>query len=119
MRGHRKRLKDLREQKALSQGDIEKRTGLLRCYVSRVENGHTVPAVETIEKMVRALEIPLYQLFIGAEESPNYAGSKGNSPARRREGRQLSRVASLLANMREKDRSLLLMLGSKMAGRRK
>ena len=49
------RLRSIREEKKLSQGDIEKRTGLLRCYVSRVENGHTVPAVETIEKFARAL----------------------------------------------------------------
>jgi len=51
------RLRELREEKKLSQGDIEKRTGLLRCYISRVENGHTVPAVETLEKLARALEI--------------------------------------------------------------
>jgi transcriptional regulator with XRE-family HTH domain len=57
------RLKDLRESKNMSQGEIEKRTGLLRCYISRVENGHTVPAIETLEKMARALEVPLYQLF--------------------------------------------------------
>jgi len=47
------RLRALREEKKLSQGDIEKRTGLLRCYISRVENGHTVPAIETLEKMAR------------------------------------------------------------------
>ena len=58
------RLRALREDKKLSQGDIEKRTGLLRCYISRVENGHTVPAIETLEKMARALEVPLYQLFM-------------------------------------------------------
>jgi len=57
------RLRSIREEKNLSQGDIEKRTGLLRCYVSRVENGHTVPAVETIEKFARALEVPIYKLF--------------------------------------------------------
>src|SRR5580700_673318 len=57
------RLKKLRESKELSQGDIEKRTGLLRCYISRVENGHTVPAVATLEKMARALEVPMYRLF--------------------------------------------------------
>jgi transcriptional regulator with XRE-family HTH domain len=57
------RLRTLREGKKLSQGDIEKRTGLLRCYISRVENGHTVPTVETLEKMARALEVPLYRLF--------------------------------------------------------
>ncbi len=44
-------LRMLREQRKLSQGDIEKRTGLLRCYISCVENGHTVPAIETLEKM--------------------------------------------------------------------
>jgi len=61
------RLKELRESKELSQGDIEKRTGLLRCYISRVENGHTVPAVSTLEKMARALEVPMYQLFHDGE----------------------------------------------------
>jgi len=50
------RLRGLREQKKLSQGDIEQRTGLLRCYISRVENGHTVPAVEALEKIARALK---------------------------------------------------------------
>src|SRR4029077_5378544 len=64
------RLRALREEKKLSQGDIEKRTGLLRCYISRVENGHTVPAIETLEKMARALECPLYQLFYDGEEPP-------------------------------------------------
>lgn len=61
------RLTELREAKQLSQGDIEKRTGLLRCYISRVENGHTVPAIETLEKMARALEVPMYQLFYDGE----------------------------------------------------
>jgi transcriptional regulator with XRE-family HTH domain len=64
------RLRELRETKQLSQGDIEKRTGLLRCYISRVENGHTVPAIETLEKLARALEIPLYQLFYDGDEPP-------------------------------------------------
>ena len=64
------RLRALREEKKLSQGDIEKRTGLLRCYISRVENGHTVPAIETMEKFARALEVPLYQLFYDGEEPP-------------------------------------------------
>lgn len=65
------RLRVLREQKNFSQGEIEKRTGLLRCYISRVENGHTVPAVETLEKFARALEVPIYQLFYDGEEPPN------------------------------------------------
>src|SRR6476646_10676401 len=64
------RLRVLREQKRFSQGEIEKRTGLLRCYISRVENGHTVPSVETLEKFARALEVPMYQLFYEGEEPP-------------------------------------------------
>ena len=58
-----KRLRQLREQKHMSQGDIEERTGLLRCYISRVENGHTVPSLETLERFAGVLEVPMYQLF--------------------------------------------------------
>src|ERR1700694_4536222 len=64
------RLRALREEKKFSQGEVEKRTGLLRCCISRVENGHTVPAVETLEKFARALEVPMYQLFYDGEEPP-------------------------------------------------
>src|SRR5216684_457195 len=64
------RLRSVRQEKNLSQGDIEQRTGLLRCYISRVENGHTVPAIETLEKMARALELPLYQLMYDGQEPP-------------------------------------------------
>ncbi len=57
------RLLELRESQNLSQGVVEQRTGLQRCYTSRVENGHTVPTVETLEKYTRALEVPLYRFF--------------------------------------------------------
>jgi transcriptional regulator with XRE-family HTH domain len=73
------RLKDLREQKNMSQGDIEKRTGLLRCYISRVENGRTVPAIETLEKLARAMEVPIYALFDDGEKPPA-AASGGAVP---------------------------------------
>src|ERR1700709_531340 len=59
-------IRGFRLQKGMSQGDIEKRTGLLRCYLSRVENGHTVPSLETLQKIARALDLQLAQLF--AEE---------------------------------------------------
>ena len=64
------RLRTIRESKNLSQGDIEKRTGLIRCYTSRVENGHTVPSIDTLQKYAQALEIPMYQLFYDGEEAP-------------------------------------------------
>lgn len=65
------RLRFLRESRNLSQGDIEKCTGLLRCYISRVENGHTVPALETLEKFAGAMNVPLYQLFYEGNNPPN------------------------------------------------
>jgi transcriptional regulator with XRE-family HTH domain len=64
------RLRALREERKLSQVDIERRTGLLRAYISSVENGHTVPAVETLEKLARALEVPLYLLFYDGDAPP-------------------------------------------------
>jgi transcriptional regulator with XRE-family HTH domain len=118
------RLRALREEKNLSQGDIEKRTGLLRCYISRVENGHTVPAIETLEKMARALEVPLYQLFYDGEEPPELP----NLPKRKtadeiawgatgKEARFLSMFRKALGQIDEEDRRLLLYMAQKMASR--
>src|SRR3989442_12631137 len=106
------RLRALREEKKLSQGDIEKRTGLLRCYISRVENGHTVPAIETLEKLARALECPLYQLFYDGEEPPQLP----NLPKRKssddiawgsvgKDARFLNKLRRLLGKVEEGDRS--------------
>ena len=116
------RLREMREEKKLSQGDIEKRTGLLRCYVSRVENGHTVPAIETLEKMARALEVPLYQLFYDGEEPPKLP----NLPKRKssdeiiwgstgKDGRYLNKLRRLLSKSKEHDRKLILLMAQKMA----
>ena len=116
------RLSAVREEKKLSQGDIEKRTGLLRCYISRVENGHTVPAIETLEKMARALEIPLYQLFYDGEKPPLFPklpnrrnaadlawGSSG------KDGRYLMKFRQQLSRMDESDMRLLLFMAQKMS----
>jgi transcriptional regulator with XRE-family HTH domain len=116
------RLKKLRESKDLSQGDIEKRTGLLRCYVSRVENNHTVPAVETLEKMARALEVPMYRLFHEGEAAASIRklkdpmdtdswGSTGD------EAEYLSKLCKLLAKMEQDDQKLLLHVAQKVAKR--
>src|SRR4029077_20485031 len=75
------RLRVLREQKGFDQGEIEKRTGLLPCYISRVEHGHTVPAVETLEKFARALEVPMYQLFYDGKEAPKQLKLAMHEPA--------------------------------------
>lgn len=116
------RLRLLREEKQLSQGDIEKRTGLLRCYISRVENGHTVPSIETLEKLARALEVPLYQLFYDGNQPPKLP----NLPKRKsaedivwgssgKDGRYLNKLRRALAKSEEKDRKLVMYVAQKMA----
>ncbi|MGB7283991.1 MAG: helix-turn-helix transcriptional regulator [Candidatus Acidiferrum sp.] len=115
------RLRELREQKNFSQGEIEKRTGLLRCYVSRVENGHTVPAVETLEKFARALEVPLYQLMYDGDEPPKVpAVVKRNSSTEvwggsGKDARYLSKLRHLLGKTDEKSRALLMQTLQQMA----
>src|SRR5213075_39773 len=117
------RLRSVREQKDLSQGDVEKRSGLLRCYVSRVENGHTVPAVETLEKFARALEVPLYMLvYVGSGPvtpiaRPNQNGNGKHWGSGRSESRQLQKLISQLAKMRESDRGLLMAMAVRAARR--
>jgi transcriptional regulator with XRE-family HTH domain len=118
------RLRALREQKDFSQGDVEKRTGLLRCYISRVENGHTVPAIETLEKFARALEVPLYQLFYEGEEPPQLPnlpkrktaadivwGSKG------KDAHMLAKFCRLFSRTNESDLQLLFFMAQKMTHR--
>ena len=119
------RLRQLREEKKLSQGDIEKRTGLLRCYISRVENGHTVPTIETLEKLARALEAPLYQLFYEGEEPPKLPHLlKRKTPddiAWGSSGKQavyLHKLVRCLTKAGDADRKLLLAMAQKLAGGR-
>jgi transcriptional regulator with XRE-family HTH domain len=116
------RLRALREEKGFSQGEIEVRTGLFRCYVSRVENGHTVPAVETLEKFARALEVPMYQLFYDGEEPPSLPvfpkrktsadtawGSHG------KDALVLAKFRRFLGRMNENNRKLLISVAQRMA----
>jgi transcriptional regulator with XRE-family HTH domain len=115
------RLRELRGEKKLSQGDIEKRTGLLRCYISRVENGHTVPAIETLEKLAHALEIPMYLLFYDGEnppELPNLLKRKSADDIvwgiTGKDARWFARFRRLLGQINEGDRKLLMFMVQKM-----
>jgi transcriptional regulator with XRE-family HTH domain len=42
---------------------FEKRTGLLRRYLSRVESGHTIPSLDTLAKIGRDMDLPLSRFF--------------------------------------------------------
>jgi transcriptional regulator with XRE-family HTH domain len=114
------KLREVREAKNLSQGDIQERTGLFRCYTSRVENGYTVPTIETLEKYARALEVPIYRFFtdeVSVKVVPNFPkpddtllwGSRG------KERGELQQFAKALSKMSQRDRNILLLMAQKMA----
>ena len=120
------RLRQLREQKHMSQGDIENRTGLLRCYISRVENGHTVPSLETLERFATVLDTPLYQLFYSGEEkspTPNLTPRKtleelATEGGRTNEDAQfILKLTNVLTRLTEPDRDVVLSLAKRLATR--
>jgi transcriptional regulator with XRE-family HTH domain len=104
-------IRGYRLQKGMSQGDIEKRTGLLRCYLSRVENGHTVPSLETLQKIARALDLQLSEFF--AEEV--VAKEMSSLNLGEDEIRFLTQVQRYSAHLNESDRRLLLAMVRKFA----
>lgn len=120
------RLRQLREQKHMSQGDIENRTGLLRCYISRVENGHTVPSLETLERFAGVLEVPLYELFYSEEDAPatpNLTPRKSLEQVAAEDGvsgkdaQYLVKLTSAFTRLADPDRHVLLSLARRLATR--
>jgi len=118
------RLRQLREQKQMSQGDIEERTGLLRCYISRVENGHTVPSLETLERFAGVLDVPLYQLFYSGEEAPptpsltprkSLEEMIADNSANGEDAQFLLKLRTILSRLAEPDRDVLLSLAKRLA----
>jgi transcriptional regulator with XRE-family HTH domain len=116
------RLRTLREEKEFTQGEIEKRTGVLRTYVSRVENGHAVPSVETLEKFARALEVPMYQLFYDGEEPPTLPNIQKRKTAADtawgstgKDARWLNKFRRLLSRTEERDRKVLMYMAQQLA----
>ena len=117
------RIRAIREAKGLSQGDIEKRSGLRRFHISRAENGYSVPSVETLEKIAYALEVPLYQFFYQGKERPDLPvvlkqtlGHQSTWGGTHKQIRFWEKLHHLLALMSESDQRLLLHLAQKMAG---
>jgi len=104
-------IRNYRLQKGMSQGDIEKRTGLLRCYLSRVENGHTIPSLDTLSKIATAMEMPLAQFFGGTHQNGNKAVPRLSED----EVRFLTQIRRYSPNLNESDRKLVLAMVKKMA----
>ena len=120
------RLRAIRQQKDLSQGDIEERTGLKRCYVSRVENGHTVPSIETLEKLARALGVPMYQLFYDGEAPPEIPsipeGLSTDTDVWGNSGEPLKffkRLRHLLGRLSDDDRKLIMHMTFQMVRKKR
>ena len=120
------RLRSLRENKGMSQGDVEKITGMLRCYISRVENGHTIPSLQTLERFAGALEVPLQEMFYSGEGEPP---TPNLTPRRTldelavepgqvgEDARFMAKFKHVLAKLAEPDRDVLLTLAKKLATR--
>ena len=105
-------IRSFRLQKGMSQGDIEKRTGLLRCYLSRVENGHTVPSLDTLARIAAAMDLPLARFF---SENSGDNGSKGVPQLAEDEVRFLTQIRRYSPNLNESDRKLVIAMVKKMA----
>jgi len=119
------RLRELREQRNLSQGDITEAIGLPRSYISRIENGHAVPSVETLQRLATALDVPLYRIFYSEDGSPNVglrrqswdelAEDRGPSGD---QARFLIEMRALAKNLGRSQRIFLLNLARRLATRR-
>ena len=105
-------IRSFRLQKGMSQGDIEKRTGLLRCYLSRVENGHTIPSLDTLAKIATAMEVPLGNFFAENATDPT---SRPAPQMSEEEVRFLSQIRRYSSNLNDSDRKLVLAMVKKMA----
>jgi len=120
------RIRQLREQRGLSQGDIEQSAGLLRCYISRVENGRTVPSLETLERFAAALDVPLYRFFYTGEEpppAPDLTPRETSEELARENDRAQSEAVfflalkDLMARTEEADREVLLAVAKRLVAR--
>jgi transcriptional regulator with XRE-family HTH domain len=119
------RLRELREQKELSQREIEQRSGLLRAYLSRVENGHTIPSIDTLEKWAKALEVPMYQLFYEGDKPPEPSTLRiWKLPVEETWGASgddadfLKKLRRLLRKIDEPSRKIIIQMAAKMSRRK-
>lgn len=118
------RLRFIREQKNLTQGDIENRTGLKRSYVSRLEHGRTVPSLATLEKFARALEVPMYHFFYEGAQPPDRKSfpsaiqmGNDNVATNGDSADFIHRMGPLLRRINEHDRKVLLHFVSSLVRR--
>lgn len=106
-------IRNFRLEKGMSQGDIERRTGLLRCYLSRVENGHTIPSLDTLAKIASAMELQITHFF--ADASPSNGAPKPAPQLSEDELRFLTQIRRYSSNLNDSDRKIVLTMVKKLA----
>jgi transcriptional regulator with XRE-family HTH domain len=119
------RLRSLREKKGMSQGDVEKVTGMLRCYISRIENGHTIPSLQTLERFADALGLPVHEIFYSGEDEPTTPNltqrttldELADPKEMGEDAHFMAKFWHILAKLGEPDRDVLLTLAKKLATR--
>jgi transcriptional regulator with XRE-family HTH domain len=109
-----KQLRELREANGLSQSDVEGRTGLLRTYISHVENGHSTPTLQVLEKWAAALDVELYQLFVVGQGESEAA----LLPERIQFGAQERALLGLFGQIPVEDKALLISLAREIVKRK-
>ena len=116
-----RKLRELRVAENLSQGDIEERTGLLRAYTSRVENGHVSPSIATLEKYARAFDVPLYTLFYDGprrlEVDLKLEDKKARRDAAKNQPPQYELFVKTVAGLSDRQRALFMHVANKLARR--
>jgi transcriptional regulator with XRE-family HTH domain len=108
-------IRSYRNTRSLSQGDIERRTGLLRCYLSRVENGHTVPSLETLAKIAEAMEMTLADFFPTMDTPKEREAKKALGELSQDEIRFLGEIKKYSSTLTDDNKRLVLAMIRKMA----
>jgi len=106
-------IRKIRLAKGISQGEMQKRTGILRSYLSRVENGHTVPSFATLQRLAGAMGVTLSDFF-ALDGTPVLSDGAGDSA-----GNYLRELRSLLPQLSAEQRQQLLESVKQMARTRK
>lgn len=60
-------VKGVRLQRGMSQNDVARAMGCPQAYISRIENGHTLPMMDQLARLAVALRIELWRLVRHAE----------------------------------------------------
>ncbi len=96
------RLREARTQAGLSQSELELRSGIPKARLSRYENGHVIPSIQTLERLASALSISEASLLgdqrAFLEEFCNTLSERGVRLASKEQG---VRLANGLADMLE------------------